>query len=87
MARVDVGGDVGDAAVDDLALAFVEGAQRPLEVGLVGNDVRGTRGLHAADREDALLVVEGQQARRALGRRGDGVLELAAQGAVAPLAV
>ena len=32
-----------------LALAFAEGAERAFEIDLIGHDVRGAPGLHAAD--------------------------------------
>ena len=79
---VDVRGDDLDAAVDDAALAFVERAQRSLHVDLVGHDVRRAPGLHAADREHALLTVERDEARQQFGAGRHGVFELLAHGAV-----
>ena len=66
VALVDVRGEVADAFVDDFALALVEGAERAFEIDLIGHDVRGAPGLHAADREHALLVVERDEPRHEL---------------------
>ena len=67
--------------------AFVERAQRPFHVDLVGDDVRRPAGLHAADRQHALLAVERDEARQQFGARRHGVFELLAHGAVAARAV
>ena len=79
---VDVRGDDLDAAVDDAAFAFVERAQRPLHVDLVGHDVRRASGLHAADREHALFVVERHEPRHELRGSRHRILELRAHGPV-----
>ena len=66
---------------------LVEGAQRPCEPDVVGDDVRRAVGLDAADREDALRQVEGQQSADEFGGGGYGVAQLIAQCGVAPCAV
>ena len=83
-ALVDLGGDVANALVDDFAFTLVERAQRPLQVDLVGDDVRGTSGLYASDREHALLVVERDEPRHELRGGRYGVFQLRAHGAVQP---